>query len=114
MVGHHAPDEAGEFTSDSGSGDVMGTGEIDSLKLAFEPFIRLIGISNDCRFISLLSGFQRHGFSTDLTSAVTLGGFCKQRSQVRISFLGNPGSVNIGAAGVLAWDKTQVSCEMVC
>ena len=77
MVGHHTPDEAGEFTGDSGGGNVVGAGEIDSLKLAFEPFIGLIGVSNDCWFISLLSGFQCLGFSSDLTSTVALCGFCE-------------------------------------
>ena len=77
MACHHSPNEAGEFASDSGSSDVVGTGEADPLEFAFEPFIGLIGVSNDRWFISLLSGFQCLGFSSDLTSTVALCGFCE-------------------------------------
>ena len=114
MACHHSPNEAGEFASDSGSSDVVGTGEADPLEFAFEPFIGFVCVGNDCRFISLLSGFQRHGFSTDLTSAVTLCAFCEQCSQMRITFLGDSGSADVGATGMLAWNKTQVCSEVVC
>ena len=43
MVGHHAPDEAGEFTSDSGSGDIVWTREVDSLEFAFKAFVGFVG-----------------------------------------------------------------------
>ena len=114
MVGHHAPDEAGEFTGDSGSGNIVWAGEIDSFEFAFETFIGLIGVCNDRRFISLLSGFQRLGFSSDLTSAVALGGFREQCSKMGVSFLGDAGSSDIGAAGVLSRHKAQISREMIC
>ena len=106
MACHHSPNEAGEFASDSGSGDVVWTGESDSFEFAFKALIGFVGIGNDRWLVSLLSGFQRHGFSSDLTSAVALGGFCEQSSQMRVSFLGDPGSADSGAAGMLAWNKT--------
>ena len=113
MIGHHAPDEAGEFTGDSGSGNVVGTGEVDPLEFAFETFISFIGVSNNRRFVSLLSGFQCLRFSSDLTSAVALGGFREQCSEMSVSFLGDAGSSNTGAAGVFTWHKSQVSREMI-
>ena len=113
MVGHHAPDEAGELTGDGGSGDVVGTGEVDPPEFTFETFIGFVGVSNDCRLVSLLSGLQGLGFSSYLTSAVALGGFREQCSQMGVSFLGDAGSSNTGAAGVFTWHKSQVSREMI-
>ena len=114
MVRHHSPDKTGKFTGDSSSGNVVRTGEADPLEFAFEPFVSFVGVSDHCRFIPLLSGFQRHGFSSDLTSSVTLCGFCEQRSQMSISFLGNSGSADVGAAGMFTWNETQICREAVC
>ena len=84
MAGHHAPDEAGEFTGNSGSGDVVGATIGDLPKFAFEPFVGFVGIGNDCGIVSLLSCFQGLGFLSDLSPAVALSGFCEQQSQVRV------------------------------
>ena len=113
MACHHSPNEAGEFTGDSGSGDVVWTGESDSFEFAFKALIGFVGIGNDRWLVSLLSGFQRHGFSSDLTSAVALGGFCEQSSQVRIAFFGAAHSVDICAAGMLTGNKAKVCGKMV-
>ena len=57
MACHHSPNEAGEFTGDSGSGDVVWTGESDSFEFAFKALIGFVGIGNDRWLVSLLSGF---------------------------------------------------------
>ncbi len=114
MASHHPPDKAGKFTGNSSSGDIVWTGKSNSFEFAFQPLIGFVGIGNDSRFIPLLSVFQCHGFFSYLTSAVALGGFSEQRSQMRISFLGDPGSENVGAAGMLAWSETQICREAVC
>ena len=45
MACHHSPNEAGEFASDSGSGDVVWTGESDSFEFAFRALIGFVGIA---------------------------------------------------------------------
>ena len=58
MAGHHPPDEAGEFTGNSSSGDIVGTTVGNFPEFAFEAFISFVGIGNDCGIVSFLSCFQ--------------------------------------------------------
>ena len=113
MAGHHTPDETGKFTGDSGSGDIAWAREADSFEFAFETFVSFVGISNDLRFVSLLSGFQCLGLCSCLTSTVALSGFCEQCSQVGISFPGNTRSADVCTAGMFTRNKAQICREMV-
>ena len=57
MIRHHPPDKAGEFTGDSGSGDIVWAAVGDFPEFAFESFIGFIGIGNDCGIVSFLPCF---------------------------------------------------------
>ena len=113
MACHHPPDKAGKFTGDSGSGDVVWTGESDSFEFAFKALIGFVSIGNDSWLVSLLPGFYSLGFSSYLASAEALGRFGEQSSQVRIAFFGDAHSVDICAAGMLTGNKAKVCGKMV-
>ena len=113
MAGHHPPDEAGEFTGNSGSGDIVGATICDFPEFTFEAFISFIGIGNDFGIVSLLSCFQGLGFLSDLSPAVALSGFCEQQSQVRVSSFCDTCSSGGIPAGVFAGNKAQVRCKML-
>ena len=57
MIRHHPPDKAGEFTGDSGSGDIVWAAVGDFPEFAFEPFIGFVCIGNDCGIVSFLPCF---------------------------------------------------------
>ena len=115
VAGYYAPHEAGKFPGDSCFSNIgpLVIFKNHTIVLPPQPLVRFIGIGDDFRIVTILSGLERLGLESNLSSTITLGCFYQQTADMTVSGLSNSQAVLVATTGILARGKSDLGCKVL-